>query len=202
MNWIPDSLSVKLEFRTPNFSGIQDSVSCNSDSQAQDSGFPCMVRDKRESPSSRHCKQSLLLYSWVSKGKDTLPESLTSSLWRHRTSFLLFCSYLHLQFTRAFRPFFGGGGGGRILVSKQVAKVRCWEGYFQSNPPLHIRELGFLVHLVTQHILCDQMFILDGLSAEVGGREKAKKDCRVRNYAATAFSKFSTAMRCAVVEIW
>ena len=79
---------------------------------------------------------------------------------------------------------------------------RCdGEGYFQSNPPLHFWDLGFLVHLVTQHILCDEMFILDGLSAKVGGREKANKDCRVRNYAATAFSEFSTAMRCAVVEI-
>ena len=115
------------------------------------------------------------------------------------SSFLLIFAF---AIYACFSPFFWRGGGGRILVSKQVAKVRCWEGYFQSNPPLHIRELGFLVHLVTQHILCDQMFILDGLSAEVGGREKAKKDCRVRNYAATAFSKFFTAMRCAVVEIW
>ena len=100
--WISDS----------EFGGIPDSLSCNSDSQAQDSGFPCLVRDKRESPSIPPCKQSLLLSSWVSRGKDVLPESLTSSLWRHRTSFLLFCSYLHLQFTRAFRPFVGGGGGG------------------------------------------------------------------------------------------
>ena len=57
------------------------------------------------------------------------------------------------------------------------------------------------MHLVTRHILCDEMFTLGGLSAKVGGREKASNDCRVRNYAATAFSEFSTAMRCSVVEI-
>ena len=79
------------------------------------------------------------------------------------------------------------------MVSKQV-------GHFQSNPPLHIWELGFLVNKVTQHILCDQIFTLDGLSAKVDGREKAKKEFRIRHDAATVFSKFSTAIRCGAVE--
>ena len=53
---------------------------------------------------------------------------------------------------------------------------------------------------VTQHILCDQIFTLDGLCAKVDGREKAKKEFQMRNYAATVFSKFSTAIRCGAVE--
>ena len=65
-----------------------------------------------------------------------------------------------------------------MVVSKQV-------GHFQSNPPSHIWELGFLVNKVTQHTLCDQIFTLDGLSAKVDGREKAKKEFRIRHDAAT-----------------
>ena len=37
--WIPDSLSVKLEFLSPIVSGIPDFLSCSPDSKAQDSGF-------------------------------------------------------------------------------------------------------------------------------------------------------------------
>ena len=116
MNWIPDSLSVKLGFRTPNYGGIPDSLSCNSESQAQDSGFPCLVRDKRESPSILPCKQSLLLSSWVSRGKDVLPESLTSSLWRHRTLRFFFSAHICICNLRVLFALLWGGGGGRILV--------------------------------------------------------------------------------------
>ena len=184
--WILNSLSVKFGCRTPNFSGIPDSLSRNSDYQAHDSGFPScpgfrnpnslawFEKSKSPFPFLPVNRASFCLLEWGGEkevlpqpciharsrypsyqrrlGTEcgsanfpdkldrwhhirsrrgrlgtrlVLPQSLTSSLWRHRTSFLLFCSIWICKFLCAFRPFLwrgvgGGGGGGWWFLNRSA----------------------------------------------------------------------------------